>query len=127
MDDEKYIRDLLSELLQEHAYEAHCANDGMDALEKFTGATYDVVVTDIRMPRLDGFGLLRRLKEGHPNTAVVVMTGYSQEFSIREALLLGAEEYLTKPFHTGEVLMAIERAIWRKRAKQLKESNVSSE
>lgn len=118
VDDEKYIRDLLADLVRHNAHESETAVDGEDALVKLSQKRFDVVLTDIKMPRLDGYNLLKKVKEKHPETAVVVMTGYSQEFSVREALSLGAEEYLSKPFHTEEVMMVIERAHWRNQVKR---------
>ncbi|MCX6641022.1 MAG: response regulator [bacterium] len=118
VDDEKYIRDLLSELLGDYTQNAETAEDGEVALQKLALNQFDVVVTDIKMPKVDGFSLLKTIKQIYPDTAVVVMTGFSQEFTIREALAQGAEEYLPKPFRFEEVLMVIERAYWRNRARR---------
>ncbi len=79
VDDEKYIRDLLADLVRHNAHESETAVDGEDALVKLSQKRFDVVLTDIKMPRLDGYNLLKKVKEKHPETAVVVMTGYSQE------------------------------------------------
>lgn len=110
VDDEAYIRDLLAELLSAHSHQSDTAGDGEEALVKLSQKHFDVILTDIKMPRMDGFTLLKTAKPLYPDCAFVVMTAFSQMYSAREALSLGAEEYLPKPFHTGEVLGTIERA-----------------
>lgn len=121
VDDERYICDLLTDLLKEQAREIESAADGEEALKKLSLKHFNVVVTDVKMPRMDGFTLLKNVKQAHPDTAVVVITAYSQDYSIREALALGAEEYLPKPFRSEEVLMVIERAYWRNQARRTSE------
>jgi len=78
------------------------------------------------MPRMDGFTLLKNVKQIYPETAVVVMTAFSQDYTIREALSLGAEEYLTKPFRSEEVLMVVERACWRSQSRRAGEGAVDT-
>lgn len=119
VDDEVYIRDLLAKLVKAYAHDSDTAADGIEALEKLSNHRYDVMVTDIKMPRMDGFTLLKNTKQGYPGTAVVVMTGYSQDYSVREALVLGAEEYISKPFQSEEIIMVIERAFLRNQAKRV--------
>jgi len=110
VDDEKYIRDLLANLLTEKDWEVDVAEDGEQALQKLTQAEFGVILSDIKMPRMDGFTLLKNVKRDYPEVAVVMMTGFSQQHTIREALSLGAEEYLPKPFRVEELVMAVERA-----------------
>ncbi|TKJ38393.1 hypothetical protein CEE37_12805 [candidate division LCP-89 bacterium B3_LCP] len=119
VDDEKYIRKLLADLLEAHAVFNKTAEDGKDALDMLSKQKFDVVITDINMPNMDGFSLLKNIKQTHPKTAVVVMTAYSQDYSIREALALGAEEYVSKPFQSQEVIAVIERANWRNKNKRI--------
>jgi YesN/AraC family two-component response regulator len=73
----------------------------------------DVVVSDVRMAGMSGFDLLKQVKSRHPDTAFVVMTGYADSYSIKDALLQGADEYITKPFKNYEVTLVVERAYWR--------------
>lgn len=126
VDDEKYIRDLLAELLTKHDNKVETAEDGEQAFKKLSMKHFDVILTDIKMPRMDGFALLRNVKQFHPETAVVVMTAFSQDYTIREALSIGAEEYLAKPFRSEEVLMVVERAYWRSQSRQSKEEALGS-
>ncbi|MBU0519663.1 response regulator [bacterium] len=113
VDDESYICELIAELLGEHDHQCDTAFDGMDALEKMSLKKYDVVLTDIKMPRMDGFTLLKNAHQLYPHSAVVVMTAFGQTYSVRQALNMGAEEYLPKPFNSEEVLSAVERAYQR--------------
>ncbi len=123
VDDEKYIRDLLADLVRTYAHESDTAEDGEEALKKLSNQRFDVLVTDIKMPRMDGFTLLKNTKQIHPDTAVVVMTGYFQDYSVREALSLGAEEYISKPFQSEEIMMVIKRAHWRNQARRVRVDN----
>jgi YesN/AraC family two-component response regulator len=120
VDDEKYIRELLAGLLEDQ-YIIETAEDGEQAVKKLALGPFDVVLTDIKMPNMDGFGLLKAVKRDYPDTAVVMMTGFSQNYTIREALTLGAEEYLPKPFRLEEVLMVVQsaydKAVSRRRLK----------
>ena len=110
VDDEKYLRELLSEVLQSHSHECETAGDGEEALTKLDQSRFDVVITDAMMPNMDGFTLLKNIKKTYPETAVVVITGYSLAYSARDAMAIGAEEYLAKPFHTDEILAVVEKA-----------------
>jgi DNA-binding NtrC family response regulator len=109
VDDEKYIRELLAGLLEDQ-YFIETAEDGEKAVKKLALSRFDVVLSDIKMPNMDGFGLLKTIKRDYPDIAVVMMTGFSQNYTIKEALTLGAEEYLPKPFRLEEVLMVVQSA-----------------
>jgi len=117
VDDEVYICELISELLGDIDHRCDTANDGIEALEKMSRKNYDVILTDIKMPRMDGFTLLKNTNQMYPQAAVVVMTAYGQDYSVKQALALGAEEYLSKPFNSEEVIAAVERAYQRHKEK----------
>lgn len=110
VDDEKYLRELLAEVLTSHSHECETAENGEEALNKLADSRFDIVITDAMMPHMDGFALLKNIKETYPGTAVVVITGYSLAYSARDALAMGAEDYLAKPFHTDEILAVVDRA-----------------
>ena len=65
------------------------------------------------MPRMGGLELLKRVKKEYPGVGMVIMTGYGDTYTVKDALLLGADEYLTKPFKNHEISLVIERAYWR--------------
>ena len=111
VDDEKSYRDMLVEMLKDRAGRVITAKNGKDALEvlvKEGGA--DVAITDMKMPGMNGFQLLESLKALDPNISVVVMTGYSDLFSIEEAMKKGADGYIMKPFKKDEMNVLVTRA-----------------
>jgi two-component system response regulator PilR (NtrC family) len=113
VDDEEFMRKLLTNILRKAGMEVLTAQNGEEALRVFQENRCDVVVSDVRMAGMSGFDLLKRVKAQHPDTAFVVMTGYADSYSIKDALLQGADEYITKPFKNYEVTLVVERAYWR--------------
>ncbi len=113
VDDEKPSRDLLEKILQGEGYRVETADGGEEALEKLRGDCYDLLISDIEMPRLNGFELLRRVKHDRPDMAVIMITASGDSLSVKDCLLLGADEYITKPFESSEVNLVVERASWR--------------
>jgi YesN/AraC family two-component response regulator len=110
VDDERFIRETLTRFLQEEGFSVDSAEDGASAWEKIQIARFDLILTDIKMPNMDGFELLKKIRGVAPDIAVIMMTGFSQEYTVREAMKLGASGYLSKPFKTAEVLSAVDRA-----------------
>jgi DNA-binding NtrC family response regulator len=109
-DDEVFLRPL-HRTLELEGYEVVPVGSGEEALEALKGDEVDVVLTDRRLPGLDGVELVRRIKADHPDVAVVVMTAYGTIESAVEAMRLGAEDYLVKPFEAAELLLVVRRAI----------------
>ena len=108
VDDETKLGLLLSSALKKAGYEADFVDTAEAALNKIA-AGYDVVLTDIRMPGMDGMELLRRIKSEHPEVVVVMMTAHGTVKSAVEAMKAGAYDYLLKPFSTDELLMLARR------------------
>jgi len=115
VDDEKSMRDLLAINLEKQGYEVAVADDGEAALEALRRDTYDAVITDLRMPRVDGLGVLRAAKERSAETAVIVITAVGSTETAVEAMKLGAYDYITKPFKLDEINLVVHRALERKR------------
>jgi two-component system, NtrC family, response regulator PilR len=113
VDDEEFMRKLMTNILCKAGMEVLTAQNGEEALKTLRETGCDVVVSDVRMAGMSGFELLKQVKTRHPNTAFVVMTGYADSYSIKDALLQGADEYITKPFKNHEVTLIVERAYWR--------------
>ncbi len=109
VDDERFIRETLARFLQDEGYSVECAEDGAAAWEKLQISRFDIILTDIKMPNMDGFELLRKIRSVTSDTAVIMMTGFSQEYTIREAMKSGANGYLAKPFKTAEILTALQQ------------------
>jgi two-component system response regulator GlrR len=109
-DDEVFLRPL-HRTLEVAGYEVLPVQSGEEALETLKAEDADLVLTDKRLPGMDGVALVRQIKTDHPDLAVVVMTAYGTIESAVEAMRLGAEDYLVKPFEAAEMLLVIRRAI----------------
>jgi DNA-binding NtrC family response regulator len=114
VDDEAILRSLLEKVLKKEGYGVHLAASAKEAYDILSNDSIDIVISDIKMPDADGFDLLRRVKSDYPDLGVIMMTGYADAYSVKDALLMGADDYITKPFKTFEITMVIERAYWRK-------------
>jgi DNA-binding NtrC family response regulator len=111
VDDEANAREALDDLLREEGYETASAADGIEALDAMDRFEPEVVLTDLKMPGLDGLGLLERGKARHPNTAFVVMTAFGTIDTAVEAIKRGAENYLTKPLDLDALGALLARAM----------------
>ena len=109
-DDEIFLRPL-QRTLEVEGYDVLVVGSGEEAMELLKSDDVDLVLTDKRLPGVDGVELVRRIKSDHPDLAVVVMTAYGTIGSAVEAMRLGAEDYLVKPFEAAEMLMVLRRAI----------------
>lgn len=117
VDDKENILKLFEKILGE-AYELSIAADGSEAIAQLRAATFDVVVSDIRMPGADGFDVLKAAKARSPDTEVILMTAYGSIERAVEAMKLGAYDYLPKPFDPDEVGLVVARALERKRLRE---------
>lgn len=115
VDDEGANRYSVSKTLQRVGYVVSDASSGEEALDYIDGQDYDVVLTDIRMPGIDGVELLRRIKEQSPDAIVILMTGYASLGTAVEALRLGAHDYLIKPSSSNDIRQSVARGIERSR------------
>ncbi len=115
VDDEANARAALSEILHEDGYTTEVAADGFKALGKLGDFAPDVVLTDLKMPGLDGMGLLKKVRELAPHVTVVVMTAFGTIPNAVEAVQQGAYHYLTKPLNFQDLALVVERAVERAR------------
>jgi DNA-binding NtrC family response regulator len=109
-DEEKICRNCVR-ILSRIDCEVEFALDGQDALRRLEVESFDLVITDLKMSRLGGMEVLRRLKERDPDTAVIVITGYSTVSSAVEVMKLGANDYLPKPFTPQELRSVVRQAL----------------
>ena len=112
-DDEAMMRNLLLKILESEGYQVTVVSSANEALEKLKAEKHDLLMTDVKMPGMTGFDLLKQVKIEWPEMVVIIMTGYGDAYSVKEALLLGADEYLSKPFESQEGSLIVERAYWR--------------
>ncbi len=110
-DDEELVRWSVQTHLRKAGHEVDVAEDGVVALEAIDRGAYDAVILDLKMPRLDGISVLRRLSETHPQLPVVVITAHGAIDSAIEATKLGARAYLSKPFDLRDLQMRVEKAV----------------
>lgn len=110
-DDEPSIRELLQAILARTACDLETAADGLSAVEHLRMRPFDLLLTDLRMPGMDGTALAREAKRLRPGIKVVIVTGHPSQASAIDAVNVGVDGYLTKPFHPMDVLMATARAL----------------
>jgi DNA-binding NtrC family response regulator len=113
VDDEANARTALAELLREEGYDVETAADAFKALGKLEEFGPHLVLTDLKMPGMDGIELMKRLAAGEREVAVVVMTAFGAVDTAVEAMRAGAVDYLTKPLNFDELLLVVERALER--------------
>ncbi len=111
VDDQEMMRDSLSAALKAQEHKVYCYGAADEALTAIRQRSFDVVLTDLRMPGMDGVALLRELRRLGIDVPVVLMTAYASVQTAVEAMKLGAFDYITKPFNPDEVAILIERAI----------------
>lgn len=115
VDDEDGMRRLLNRVLTRENYEVSTVGSGAEALRLIAGERFDLVVTDIKMPEMDGLQLLEELKEYEPSLPIIVMTAYGTIENAVQALRLGAYDYIAKPFETDEIKLTVAKALERER------------
>lgn len=110
-DDDVAIRGVLRTLLAEEAFTVQEAEDGAEALRQFMDGGADLIFSDLQMPAMGGLDLLRRVRALDDTVAFIILTGAGTVENAVEALRLQADDYLVKPFHVAEVMLAAERAV----------------
>jgi DNA-binding NtrC family response regulator len=118
VDDEANARTALADLLRDEGYTIETAADGFKALPKLEDFSPDLLLTDLRMPGMDGLDLLRKTRDKDPETAAVVMTAHGAVDTAVAAMQQGAADYLTKPINVEELVIVIDRALERRRLRR---------
>jgi DNA-binding NtrC family response regulator len=121
VDDEPLVRRSLSELLTLSGYTVSSASNGKEALGLLKDYTADIIISDIKMPEMDGIQLLKQVKAVHPDAQFILITGYGSIDSAVEGMKEGAYDYITKPIIDSEIKIVIERLV---RQKQLQQENI---
>ncbi|CAK8715084.1 Two-component system, NtrC family, response regulator PilR [Candidatus Electrothrix laxa] len=125
VDDELSMRDFLKILFENEGYEVFVASNATTALDVAVKDPFDVVITDIRMPGMNGLELLTELKQHFPDLPVVMITAYASPDDAVQAMKQGAFDYITKPFHVDELKNVIRTAIQRKASAEKNEAGES--
>ena len=110
VDDAEFMRMMIKNTLTQNGYtDIIEASDGMEGLEKCLSENPDLVLMDITMPNLDGIEALRKLKEVQPSTRVVMCSALGQEKMVLEAIKLGAEDFIVKPFKPERIMKTVNK------------------
>ncbi|MBC8416584.1 MAG: sigma-54-dependent Fis family transcriptional regulator [Candidatus Cloacimonetes bacterium] len=111
IDDDKHIRDACRQILVKDHYDVTEAEDGLQGLEFLKNKVYDIVILDLKMPGISGISVLKKIKENYPDTVVIVITGYATVESAVEAMKIGANDFLPKPFTPDALRVIIKRMV----------------
>jgi DNA-binding NtrC family response regulator len=111
VDDEESLRTVLSSELINEGYEVRTAADGDDAIQEMQKADFSLILLDIKMPRMNGFDVLKHIKENHIRAKVVMLTGFADLKNAIESKKLGADDFVSKPYDLVDLLTTIERVL----------------
>jgi len=111
VDDEEALRTVLSSELVSEGYSVQDAGDGDEAIASLEKEKFDLILLDIKMPRVTGFEVLKHVKERYPQTKVVMLTGFADLKNAIESKKLGAEDFVSKPYDLVDLLTTIERVL----------------
>jgi len=111
VDDDPAILEILSEMMAIFGYEHETARDGLEAIEKLKQGFFHIVLTDMKMPGMDGMELLKYISSNYPNIKVMVLTGFDRTYSYTDVIKAGASDFISKPFNTDELEAKINRLV----------------
>jgi len=117
VDDEENAREGLSKILSKEGYKVDTAADGKEAIDVIKRQNFDLVITDMRMPLMDGFEVLREIKKMDEDIGVIMITAYGEVESYLEAMNLGAFEYINKPVRVNELKRVITKVLEQRHKK----------
>jgi YesN/AraC family two-component response regulator len=115
IDDETIVHESCNRILTEEGYTVDSAFTGQEGFAKMEEETYDLVITDLKMPGISGMEALKKIKEDNPNVGIIMITGYSTAETAVEAMKLGAFDFLPKPFTPDELSAVVSKALEKKR------------
>lgn len=111
VDDEDTLRTVLSQELKSEGYDVETAADGLLALDAIKQNKFDLVLLDIKMPNMDGFEVLKYIKQNHQDLKIIMLTGFADLKNAIESKKLGAEDFVSKPYDLVDLLTTIERVL----------------
>ncbi len=118
VDDEEEMRHMLSVLLRKEGYKPEVAQDGVEALEKIEKTLFDIILCDIKMPRMDGLKFLGEVKKRHVESIIIMMSAYGSVDTAIEAMKQGAADYINKPIKADEIILTLRKNEERDRLKK---------
>ncbi len=114
VDDERALTEALQVILKQQKYSVDCADNGVDGLDLACSGIYDLIILDVMMPKMDGFTMLKKLRQQKIDVPVLMLSAKSETTDKIDGLNNGADDYLTKPFNTDELLARIRALLRRK-------------
>ncbi|MGB9597337.1 MAG: sigma-54-dependent transcriptional regulator, partial [Candidatus Poribacteria bacterium] len=121
IDDEPDIRQTLAYVLQDEGYETDLASTGLEGLSYISAKQFDIVITDLMLPDLDGMTIINKAREIRPEIIIVMITAYGSEEKAVEAIRAGADDYIPKPIDGDELLMKLSKSVEMRR---LRDENI---
>lgn len=115
VDDEEIVRDMLQDTLSKTGYKVQTARDGLDAISQIENEPFEIIITDLKMPGMNGAELLERILKLNPDICVLIITAYATVESAVNAMKVGAYDYICKPFELDEMKVVVEKAAERQR------------
>ena len=109
VDDEKTMCAMIAKFLRSSGYDCESTNDSVMGLRMLDKEKFDIVISDIKMPHMDGLKLLGRIRERHPEADVIMITGFADDYSYSDIIKAGAADFIEKPFNLAELKAKIER------------------
>ena len=111
VEDDELTRNIVVKFLSKLGHLCITAIDGVDALDKMKGNKFDAVITDVKMPKMDGIILTREISKQYPGLPIMVMTGFKEEYDAGTAIAGGAREFIIKPFTLSEFAIRLHKMI----------------
>lgn len=111
IDDERGIRDLLCFALGDVGYSVETAQNGEEGIRKSAACEFNVVITDFKMPGMDGLAVIREIKQICPKTEVILVTGYSMDDTPVQSMSAGAFGFMKKPYNINDIISAVSEAV----------------
>jgi CheY-like chemotaxis protein len=111
VDDEEMVRIVLKQILEQGGYACDIAGNGVEALKKLKADNFDLLITDINMPEMDGVELLAKTKELFPAMPVIFITAYGKDKVIMQAMRTGLTDYIEKPFRMDDVIKTLKQHV----------------
>ena len=115
VDNDREVRELLYEIISHLGHNGQTAVDGMDAMDKLADEHFDIVITDLSMPRMDGTELIKKIKTEFDDVDVMAITAYEMTYKYTEIIALGASDFISKPFNVDELEAKLNRIIRERR------------